>query len=208
MQKIEMLGSSRKCKALNQRSSYYQRGSFSRGKGLVYPGPEIIEGDGWYRVRRSSDEYFSVKTRSDGQFVLRLPDGEFEIGIELNRFQMEQVDGLQLRIKNSELSLGPQVLESEKVEFSFIEPLRVIQPEPGFEYSGGPIEIEWTPYPEADYYLVEVYCTFSNLMKAHSRAGMGSENRDYQHLPDSLWDPPFFLSLMAKVFILKPCWTS
>ncbi|HHT36950.1 MAG: tetratricopeptide repeat protein [Candidatus Wallacebacter cryptica] len=195
MQKIEML------KKVEGNGKHLIKGAvtingapFPGVKVLVYPGPEIIEGDGWYRVRRSSDEYFSVKTRSDGQFVLRLPDGEFEIGIELNRFQMEQVDGLQLRIKNSELSLGPQVLESEKVEFSFIEPLRVIQPEPGFEYSGGPIEIEWTPYPEADYYLVEVYCTFSNPDgKPIVERAWAAKTETTSICLDSLWDPPFFL---------------
>ena len=49
---------------------------------------------------------------------------------------MELVDGMQLRIKNSTLSLHSQDPESARVEFSFIEPLRLIQPEPGFKYSG------------------------------------------------------------------------
>lgn len=163
-------------------------------KVLVYPNPEITETEHYRSISWSDRELFSVKTRNDGQFVLRLPDGEFEIGIELNRAQMELVDGMQLRIKNSTLSLHSQDPESARVEFSFIEPLRLIQPEPGFKYSGGPIFLEWTPYPEADYYQVIVTCVFSNPDGTEAAASAIAATVDATSIElDNLFDPPFFL---------------
>ena len=56
---------------------------------------------------------YTTTTDHDGRFVLRLPEGEYDIGIELNRAQMERVDGMQLQVKNSAFNLeaGAQVVE-------------------------------------------------------------------------------------------------
>lgn len=71
-------------------------------------------------IHSSRDEKHLAITDSQGTFRAVLLSGKYKIGIELNEEQIKQVDGMQLRILNSELDLTPGY-ESEPVEFHFVQ---------------------------------------------------------------------------------------
>lgn len=123
---------------------------------VVYPGPEVVVQGQSRRITQSYLELFSVKTRHDGSFTLGLPEGNYNIGIELNLEQILKVEEAQLQIKNSTPTLASGSLEPGLIEFNFTKPLALIQPGLDFEYTGGPIYLEWEKEPKADHYTVSV----------------------------------------------------
>jgi len=166
-------------------------------KVLVYPGPEPVEYMGKEGLRTTDKVLYTTTTDHDGRFVLRLPEGEYDIGIELNRAQMERVDGMQLQVKNSAFNLeaGAQVVEP--IEFRFVQPPQLIQPVYEAEYAGGPIYVEWTPYPGAESYSVIAVYYFDKLSSLGiSRIGVSRHLADVSEPGvwlDSLTKPLFFL---------------
>jgi len=174
----------------------YDGAPFPGVKVFVYPGPEVrVTDSGSRRISQSNQEIYEVMSRHDGRFSLVLPDGTYDIGIALNMAQMVQVDGYQLQIKNSTPTLSTGMSKPEQVEFNFVKPVTLIQPGPDFEYGGGPIFLEWTPYPGADYYEVIVHYSFFNPILNWSSVGIPTVTSEQTSVwLDGLLDPPFLMS--------------
>ncbi|HBN94964.1 MAG TPA: hypothetical protein DDZ66_01580, partial [Firmicutes bacterium] len=131
---------------------------------------QIIDGSRSY----FTDQPGRWVTSEDGTFVGTLPQATFEFGIGLNYHQAQLVEGTHLQILHGELDLTAQD-KSPLIEFRFVEPVRLLQPEPNFIYAGESFEISWDAYPGAHEYGVSVSGVIINAEGGTSYVSARSE---------------------------------
>lgn len=116
---------------------------------LLWPRPV----DGAVFSSRMDDKIVQV-TDINGEFVFSLsPELTYQVGIKLNRGQMERFGDYYLSLKDTFITSD---FWPEKVEISFIEPVKLKSPQPGTVLNGGQFTVEWEPYPKASFYLVSI----------------------------------------------------
>lgn len=93
-------------------------------------------------------------TDQGGRFAGNLAVGEYEFGIGLNHHQAQLVEGTHLQIRGGHQDLRTQ--EPAEIEFNFVERVELTSPARDFVYAGGPISVQWEPYPGAQAYQVTV----------------------------------------------------
>lgn len=94
-------------------------------------------------------------TDDDGNFQGKLPPGQYDFGISLNHYQAQLVEGTHLQIKGGRQRLTAN-RGSQRVEFRFVERVQLNTPTSEDIYTGGPLVVEWAPYPGAWEYKVTV----------------------------------------------------
>ena len=90
-------------------------------------------------------------TDENGRFAGLLPPGSYEFGISLNFHQAELAEGTHLQIHGGRQELEPGS-EPQPIEFRFVETVKLKSPARDAVYTGGPVEVEWEPYPGAKEY--------------------------------------------------------
>lgn len=142
------------------KGDYKVRGKVSyNGVGIPFAEIDIQEANGGFRTGAFG---FSAITDINGEYeTIGLRSGRYDIRIGINHVLLYDKVHLKQNISFLELE------EDIEFNFEFVDPIRILEPDPGTRTDSNTFEVKWETLEGADYYKIETI-SYSNPMDKSS----------------------------------------